>query len=895
MSITSINKNSNNNNSSNQSNIFVAVRVRPETEAEIAGNSGRTVVRVMDNNVITLDTVSPPSALNRRPDREQRFIFDRVFDQFATQKEVYENTTRDVITSIMNGYNATVFAYGATGAGKTHTMIGNERSGPGVMVLTMRDLFEALDKQASGTKKYKISMSYMEIYNETIHDLFVPESKSLGLREDAKGQVVVADLTERFPTSADEVFKWLEMGNANRKQSPTMVNQQSSRSHAILQVYIRHQESLANGGGVNCGKLSLIDLAGSERAARTLNRGVRLVEGANINKSLLSLGNCINALCGRPGAYVPYRDSKLTRLLKDSLGGNCKTVMIANISPNSTSYEESHNTLLYANRAKEIKTRVEKNVLNVNTHLSQYTEIIKELREEVRGLKQRLADASNNGTIADKDDDEVSEDGDTGQLNIIVDEINTNLQETLRLKKAQSLYEDQTEGCKAAMERSRAIIHAYMEDESKAEMVRELREEYQSNRQELQTLEAKKGEIEMDLNSKDTWRKKLQLELPSNVKSQKDQNYLIQQARAAGLELDRWDISDKFIKQNKYQNERLAELTLLDQQHRGSIETIYQCLTQSWKIINGCLPAAEIPVEFVNEFLVCSELWKESHQSPSTKPKKTTTIKLPHESMGTESNKMGPKSILKKTMPVTPGGSTTSTSTTTTTTTTTNSNSKKRVLEQDDGASLVVMTPRSKKLATTSSAMKPGSRTIMEAIVNPTSDAGMGNGAAGLSNGSVLLKPIRVKTTTTSSSSSSSSSSSLLASTNQPVQSKPLRVINPNGINNNSNNNPSATATSTATTATTVAPNQPKSLFKSATTLSTIKRVKVQPSMDDGEEKENSPKPPPLSSSTIANGKSTGTAAIKRAAPPTTSSSSSTVVKKISPTLATSKKVSRSS
>jgi kinesin family protein 18/19 len=143
---------------------------------------------------------------------------------------------------------------------------------------------------------------------------------------------------------------------------------------------------------IKVGKLSLIDLAGSERAANTQNRGARLVEGANINRSLLALGNCINALGekGNKGNFVPYRDSKLTRLLKDSLGGNCRTVMIANISPAESSFEETLNTLKYANRAKNIKTQVKRNVLNVNYHISEYVELIKNLRGEIQVLKGQL-------------------------------------------------------------------------------------------------------------------------------------------------------------------------------------------------------------------------------------------------------------------------------------------------------------------------------------------------------------------------------------------------------------------------------------------------------------------------------------------------------------------------
>ena len=187
----------------------------------------------------------------------------------------------------------------------------------------------------------------------------------------------------------------LHGGNLKRSQAATAANEVSSRSHAVLQVLVQCNDRapgvVAN---IKVGKLSLVDLAGSERAANTKNTGARLVEGANINRSLLALGNCINALGekGNKGNFVPYRDSKLTRLLKDSLGGNCRTVMIANISSAESSFEETLNTLKYANRAKNIKTNVQRNVLNVNYHISEYVQLINNLRSEINVLKDQIAE-----------------------------------------------------------------------------------------------------------------------------------------------------------------------------------------------------------------------------------------------------------------------------------------------------------------------------------------------------------------------------------------------------------------------------------------------------------------------------------------------------------------------
>ncbi len=211
----------------------------------------------------------------------------------------------------------------------------------------------------------------------------------------------MAGLSEIEVDTPEEILDLLIFGNKNRTSEATEANETSSRSHAVLQITVEHKDKDAGiEAEIRIGKLSLIDLAGSERAAKTNNRGIRLIEGANINRSLLALGNCINALHENNSRsqtnYVPYRDSKLTRLLKDSLGGNCRTVMIANISPSHMCYEDTHNTLKYANRAKNIKTNVTRNVLNVEYHVSKYTNIIASLKQEISDLKGQIAGGQGN-------------------------------------------------------------------------------------------------------------------------------------------------------------------------------------------------------------------------------------------------------------------------------------------------------------------------------------------------------------------------------------------------------------------------------------------------------------------------------------------------------------------
>ena len=327
--------------------------------------------------------------------KDQTFGFDRIFDDNSTQDEVYEGTTRALLDSVLDGYNATVFAYGATGCGKTHTITGTIQQ-PGIIFLTMQELFERIG-ETSNEKVSEISLSYLEIYNETIRDLLEPgqTKNGLTLREDANQAVSVAGLSSHNPQNVQEVMDMIVRGNENRTMSPTEANATSSRSHAVLQINISTKDRNADINEPHTmATFSIIDLAGSERASATKNRGERLVEGANINKSLLALGSCINALCDpRKKNHIPYRNSKLTRLLKFSLGGNCKTVMIVCVSPSSAHFDETQNTLRYANRAKNIQTKVTRNVYNVNRHVKDFLVKIDEQMALINELKQQQKDS----------------------------------------------------------------------------------------------------------------------------------------------------------------------------------------------------------------------------------------------------------------------------------------------------------------------------------------------------------------------------------------------------------------------------------------------------------------------------------------------------------------------
>ncbi|XP_040386879.1 kinesin-like protein KIF19 [Cygnus olor] len=346
----------------------VALRIRPMSAAELQEGAKPIAHRVDEQVVVLRDpTRAPDDVLRASRPREQRYIFDAAFDASATQETVYRASTRGLVAGVLSGSNATVFAYGPTGCGKTHTMLGSDGE-PGVCARALGDLFQAIE-DAGGDTEYEVSMSYLEIYNETLRDLLNPSLGYLELREDARGAIQVAGLTEVSATSAEEVVRLLARGNRRRTQEPTAANSTSSRSHAVLQVTVRQRH---RGTALRRGRLLMIDLAGSERAAQTQNRGQRMKEGAHINRSLLALGNCIKALSSARGSkYINYRDSKLTRLLKDSLGGKSRTVMIAHISPASTAFEESRSTLAYADRAKSIRTKVRHNLLSASCCVAQ--------------------------------------------------------------------------------------------------------------------------------------------------------------------------------------------------------------------------------------------------------------------------------------------------------------------------------------------------------------------------------------------------------------------------------------------------------------------------------------------------------------------------------------------
>lgn len=316
----------------------------------------------------------------------------------ADQRAVYEALGKDVLRNAFAGYNACIFAYGQTGSGKSHSMMGSSTStgnaeDEGIIPRLCRDLFAQIATLSSATVSFKVEASYLEIYNEAVRDLLNPGNKSkLRIREHRVLGPYVEKLSQIAVCDYESIERLMEEGNKARTIAATNMNEQSSRSHAVFTLLVTQTRCDPQSGQSHdrVSRISLVDLAGSERAGKAGVTGDRLKESGNINKSLTTLGLVISALAdqssgkAKPGSFVPYRDSVLTWLLKDSLGGNSKTVMLATISPASDNYEETLSTLRYADRAKHIVNRA---VVNEDPNVR----LIRDLRAEVRCVAGRSA------------------------------------------------------------------------------------------------------------------------------------------------------------------------------------------------------------------------------------------------------------------------------------------------------------------------------------------------------------------------------------------------------------------------------------------------------------------------------------------------------------------------
>ncbi|XP_009888673.1 PREDICTED: kinesin-like protein KIF3C [Charadrius vociferus] len=313
------------------------------------------------------------------------FTFDAVYDASSKQADLYDETVRPLIDSVLQGFNGTIFAYGQTGTGKTYTMQGAwaEPEKRGIIPSSFEHIFTHISR--SQNQQYLVRASYLEIYQEEIRDLLAKDqSKKLELKENPETGVYIKDLSSFVTKNVKEIEHVMNLGSQTRSVGSTNMNEHSSRSHAIFLITIECSETGPDGEEhIRVGKLNLVDLAGSERQSKMGAHGERPKEASKINLSLSALGNVISALVDGKSTHIPYRDSKLTRLLQDSLGGNAKTIMVATLGPASHSYDESLSTLRFANRAKNIKNKPRVNEDPKDT-------LLREFQEEIVRLKAQL-------------------------------------------------------------------------------------------------------------------------------------------------------------------------------------------------------------------------------------------------------------------------------------------------------------------------------------------------------------------------------------------------------------------------------------------------------------------------------------------------------------------------
>ncbi|XP_077638724.1 centromere-associated protein E [Lonchura striata] len=373
--------------------VTVCVRVRPLIARENASGDKVSLHWRSENN-----TVSDVSGT-------KIFSYDRVFHSSDNTQQLYDGVAVPIIQSAVQGYNGTIFAYGQTASGKTYTMMGNEDS-VGIIPKAIQHVFKIICEIPD--REFLLRVSYMEIYNETITDLLCDnrKKKPLGIREDVNRNTYVEDLIEEVVVAPEQVMEWIRKGERNRHYGETKMNEHSSRSHTIFRMIIesRERSDPANAncdGAVMVSHLNLVDLAGSERASQTGSEGVRLKEGCNINRSLFILGQVIKKLCDDPSGFINYRDSKLTRILQNSLGGNAKTVIICTITP--VSFDETLSTLQFANTAKGMK-----NTPKVNEVLDDDA-LLKRYRKEILDLKKQLEEVSSKTQIHAMEKDQLAQ------------------------------------------------------------------------------------------------------------------------------------------------------------------------------------------------------------------------------------------------------------------------------------------------------------------------------------------------------------------------------------------------------------------------------------------------------------------------------------------------------
>ncbi|PKI45703.1 hypothetical protein CRG98_034019 [Punica granatum] len=361
--------------------ILVSVRLRPLNDKERSRND------VSDWECINNSTIIFRSSIPERAMFPSAYTFDRVFGCESSTEQVYEEGAKEVALAVVSGINSSIFAYGQTSSGKTFTM-------SGITEYAVSDIYDYIEKHPE--REFVLKFSAMEIYNEAVRDLLSSDSTPLRLLDDPERGTVVERLTEESLRDWDHFLELLAVCEAQRHIGETSLNEMSSRSHQILRLTIESsaREYLGpDNSSTLTACVNFVDLAGSERASQTLSAGTRLKEGCHINRSLLTLGTVIRKLSKGRSGHIPYRDSKLTRILQNSLGGNARTAMICTMSPARNHVEQSRNTLLFASCAKEVTTNAQVNAVMSDKAL------VKQLQRELARMESELRSFSSSSLV----------------------------------------------------------------------------------------------------------------------------------------------------------------------------------------------------------------------------------------------------------------------------------------------------------------------------------------------------------------------------------------------------------------------------------------------------------------------------------------------------------------
>ena len=510
--------------SPNGASIRVVCRFRPLNEKELAMTNKEGKINFISKNQLQFTSIAEAQTIN--------FNFDYIFPPTSTQKEIYESSSKEIIASVLQGYNGTIFAYGQTSSGKTYTMTGeiNSPEKEGIIPRMIHYVFDQILHSENLEIEFTVKVSFIEIYMEKIKDLIDISRVNLQIHESKEKGIYIENLSEYYVSNEQELLDYVKIGNQNRTIASTNMNDTSSRSHSIVILSISQRNVVDN--GVKNGKLYLVDLAGSEKVGKTGAEGITLEEAKMINKSLSALGMVINSLTDGKSFHIPYRDSKLTRILSESLGGNAKTCLIITCSPSSYNEAETLSTLRFGARAKMIKNKPKVNKIE---SVKELKGIISQLQTKIKELEKIIGNSgiSLKQFKIDSEDEILVDKGEYELLKKKINDLEEKNEELMKLLQE-----------KGGIVEEKEIYYKNLEEEIKKLKSNEVSKEVFTN-------------YKIDIDN-------ARFSMTSNVKNE--------------INLNDYDMSD-IITQNKQNKETESNLVIIENQNSFSIfgtENIYE-------------------------------------------------------------------------------------------------------------------------------------------------------------------------------------------------------------------------------------------------------------------------------------------------------------------------------